>query len=76
MAVLAELRWILDQKFVVITAVRCMTIQAVFLDRRMFKHKGASLLSVAFITEVVDRIGFDLVFTECTMRIVAISTGD
>ena len=76
MATLAEQRHILDQQFGMVAAVWCMTIQAVFLDGRMFKHKGPSFLCMALKTEFVDRIGFELIVTECTMRIMAICTGD
>ena len=76
MAVLAELRRILDQKFGMVAAVRCMAVEAVFLDRRMFEHEGASLFGVTLIAQFVDRIGFDLIVAESTMRIVAIGACD
>ena len=70
MASLAELGCLEDQQLRMIAPMRCMAIQAIFLDRGMLKHEGPSLLRVAFVAQFIHRIGFDLFGAEGPMGIV------
>ena len=76
MTALAKLRWVADQKFGVITPMRCMTVEAIFIDGRMLKHKWPPLLGVTFVTEFVYRVGLDLFVTKGAMRIMTAGTLD
>ena len=57
---LAELGRPADEEFVMIAAVRSVASQAIFLHRGMRPHPGASLVGMAFVTKLVDRIPFQL----------------
>ena len=59
-AALANLGRPAGQEFVVIATVRSVAIQAILLYRRMGPHPGASLVGMALVTKIVDRIPFQL----------------
>jgi hypothetical protein len=63
-AALAKLGRPADQEFIVITAMRGMAAQAILLYRRMGPHPGASLVGMALVTKLVDRIPFQLGWAE------------
>jgi hypothetical protein len=76
MAALAQLRRVTDQELGMIAAMRCMTVQTIFFDRRMLKHERPSLFRVTFITEFVDCIRFDLFIAEGAVWIMAAGAFD
>ena len=76
MTALAKLRRVADQEFGMVAAVRRMTVQAVFLDRRMLKHEGPSFFSVTFEAEFVHRIGLELIVGKGSMHIMTIGAFD
>lgn len=74
MAALAKLRRFSHQHIIMIASVHLMAIQAVLHDRGMFPSEGTPFLGVAFITEIVDRIGLYHFFSESAVRIVTACT--
>ena len=74
MAVLAEVRHLLGQQFVVPAAVRFVASSAVFLDRRVFPHKRPAFLSVAGVAQLISAIGSQHAMSQATVRVVAVST--
>ena len=59
MATLAKERHPSGQKPAMITSMNFVAVQAVLWNRHMLKCKGPSLFGMAFITELVYRIGLD-----------------
>lgn len=70
MAALTEERCLADQKLGMIAAVRRMAIEAVLRDRRMLEHERPSLFRVAFVAELIDRIGLEQFVAEGAMGIM------
>ena len=76
MTALAKLRRSFYKKLVMVAAVRRMTVQAIFIDRRMLYHKRPSFFSVALVTEFVHRIGLELIVGEGAVRIMTAGAFD
>jgi len=57
----------------VIAPVRVMAIQAILLDRRVLVHIRTSFFRVAFIAELVDRIGLQHFFGKLPVRVMAVN---
>jgi len=70
-ATLTEERNLSHQKFGMVTSMNFVTVQTVLLNRRMLKSIGAPLFSMAFVTEVIDRIGFYHSLPEPSMNLMA-----
>ena len=76
MTALAKLRRGFNQKLGMVAAVRCMTVQAIFIDRRMLYHKRPSLFGMALVTKFIHRIGLKLIVGEGAVRIMAAGAFD
>ena len=72
MTVPADLRHPAVQQFVVVAAVGDVTIQAIFIHRRVGPHKGASFLGMALVTEFIDGIPLELGGAKTSMVFVAV----
>ena len=72
MTVPADLGHPTVQEFIVVAAVRNMTIQAILIHRGMGPHKGASFLGMALITKFIDRIPLELGGAKTSMVLVAV----
>ena len=60
------------QKLAMVTSVNFVAAQAILWNRHVLKGKGPSLFSMAFVTEVVNRIGlYHCLDVKGTHRIVA-----
>ena len=59
-----------------IAAVRRMTVQAIFLNRRMLEHERAPLFSMTFKTEFVYCVCLDLMVPKSAVRIMAAGAFD
>ena len=62
MATLTKERHLSGQKPRMVTSMHLMTIQTVLWYRRMFKGIGTSLFGMAFVTEIIYRIGLEHCF--------------
>jgi hypothetical protein len=58
MAILTNKRHLLAQELAVVAPVGLMAHETVLLDRRMLPQERSSLVSVAFVTEFIERIRF------------------
>ena len=74
-AVLAKVRHVLDQQLAVLTSVRIMASETIFLDGRMFPDKRTALVGVALIAKLVDVIGLEITVAQGSMRIMTIGAG-
>jgi hypothetical protein len=74
MAALAKL-WRFSHKHVIVVApVDLMAIQAVLHNRRMLKSERPSFFSMAFKTEIVDRISLYHLLSKTAMRVMTACT--
>ena len=76
MTALAKIRRVADQEFGMIAAMRRMTVQTIFHNRRMLKQKRPPLLSVTFVTQFVDCVCLDLMVAKGAVRIMAAGAFD
>lgn len=68
----ANLRHPTGQEFVMIAAMGGMTIQTVFIHRRMGPHEGASFLGMALVAEFIDGIPLELGGAKASMVFMAV----
>ena len=74
MTVLAEVRDLLGQKFLVSAAVGSVAVHTVFFDRRVFVEERSALVRMALVAELVGRFVTDLGFGEGAMGVMTIVT--
>lgn len=76
MAVLAQVRHAFFSQLVCLCSVRCMAIEAVLFDRRVWLDKRSTFIGMAGVTELVDGLRFDHRLGHGTVGVVAIGALD
>ena len=56
--------------------MRVVTVQAIVLDRRVFKQKRPALFRMTLITGLVNGVSLEQGLGDTTVRVVAIDAGD
>jgi hypothetical protein len=69
---LAELGDLAEEKLGVIAAVGRMATQAILIDRGVLPHERAAFFRMALIAELIGGAGFDHVFSEPAVMVVAV----
>lgn len=76
MTLLADVRNLLHQQLVMVASMGAVTSQTVLFHWRVLIHVRASLFSVTFITEIIDRVGLQVLITERSMGVVTVGAGN
>jgi len=69
---LAELGDLAEEKLGVVAAVGRMATQAILIDRGVRPHERAAFFRMALIAELIGGAGFDHVFSEPAVMVVAV----
>ena len=76
MAILAEVRHLFFGKFISFGPMWSVTFHAIFFNRWVFIHKGATLVSMAAIAKLIGVIRLNHAMAERAMGIVTVGAAD